>query len=76
MTATNIIMGIVALLPSTVALACLWAALASAWRREWKFAGGALLMAAVFALGALPMWDAAITDKMQRSVDDDAPRLR
>lgn len=33
-------------------------------------------MAAVFALGALAIWDAAITGKMQRSVDDDAPRLR
>lgn len=76
MTVTNIIMGAVALIPSAVALACLWAALSSAWRREWKFAGGALLMGAVFAMGSLPMWDAAITGKLQSSEDDDVPRLR
>lgn len=74
-TATTIIAGAVATFLSAIVLACLWAALSSAVRRQWRFAGGAALMAALFALGATTFWDAAITGRMP-TADDDAPRLR
>ncbi len=71
----QIIAGGVALFLTLIAFAALGASVASAFRRDWRFAGGALVFVVIFGLHALMFWDSAVTGK-RMTPDYDAPRLR
>lgn len=56
MTVLATIYGVAAGLMALMTLALLWGAVQGLWRRKFKFAAGAALLAIVFAGGALNMW--------------------
>jgi hypothetical protein len=55
-----IIGGTVATFVSGFIACCLFVAVDSAFRRRWRFAGGALLFAALFSTVAVPLWMSVI----------------
>jgi cyanate permease len=75
LTTTQVMAGIAAAFCSLIALASAFAVIDSARKREWRFAGGALIFLALFGLQALAFWDSAVTGK-RMTPDNDAPRLR
>ncbi len=67
--------GAVATFLTALAGLFLYASLSCVWRRQWRPAAHALLIAAVPAAGAVPLWDAVITGEYHASPDYDAPTL-
>lgn len=58
-----------------LAVGCVWGAINGAWHREWKFAGGALILMLIFVGGAFQMYEGS-QGRPIHMYDQDVPRIR